>query len=102
MRRQRLLFFTVLFFGITAWTQAVTPPIRVLIIDGYSNHDWRHTTECAMALLRKSGVCEVTVSTAPPNNAPGYADWQPDFKSCDVVVQVCNSLGQVFDILYGK
>lgn len=93
MRRQWLFSFMIMLSLGTVGTQAATPPIRVLIIDGYSNHDWRHTTECAVALLLESGVFDVTVSTAPQNNSPGYADWQPDFKNCDVVVQVCNSLG---------
>jgi hypothetical protein len=72
---------------------AAAPPLRVLIIDGYSNHDWRHTTECALAVLLAPECCEVTVSTAPRSDAPDFDAWHPDFNNCDVVVQVCNSLG---------
>lgn len=67
--------------------------IKVLIIDGYSNHDWRYTTEVIEALLIHSGFCEVDVSTAPTNKSPNYFKWNPDFSNYDVVVQNVNSLG---------
>jgi len=72
---------------------AASRPIRVLAIAGYSNHDWRHTTECLLALLIESERCEVTVSTAPRNGSPDYTSWRPRFSDFDVVVQICNSLG---------
>jgi len=67
--------------------------IKVLIIDGYSNHDWEYTTLCIKSLLLSSGLCEVDVSTAPLNKSPQYNEWKPDFKKYDVVVQNTNSLG---------
>ena len=67
--------------------------IKVLIIDGYSNHDWRYTTEVIKSLLIHSGFCEIDISTAPTNNSPGYLKWDPDFSQYDVVVQNVNSLG---------
>jgi type 1 glutamine amidotransferase len=69
------------------------PKIKVLIVDGFSNHDWRHTTECVEALLLESGLCEVTVTTAPVKDAAKLAQWRPEFPRYDVVVQNCNSLG---------
>jgi hypothetical protein len=93
MRRLQYLLITITLLLSTLSVQGANRPIRVLIIDGYSNHDWRHTTECAASLLLASGLCEVTVSTAPLNGSPDHAAWQPDFENCDVVVQVCNSLG---------
>jgi type 1 glutamine amidotransferase len=67
--------------------------IKVLIIDGYSNHDWRYTTEVINTLLLHSGFCDVDVSTAPTNDSPNYYSWNPDFSKYDVVVQNVNSLG---------
>jgi type 1 glutamine amidotransferase len=68
------------------------PAIRVLIIDGYSNHDWRHTSECVLALLSESQLCSVEVTSAPRNSSPKYTSWQPEFSDYKVVVQVCNNL----------
>jgi type 1 glutamine amidotransferase len=68
--------------------------IKVLIVDGYSNHDWQRTTRLARGILEPTGLFEITVSTAPPStNDPAYATWSPAFKDFDVVVQTCNDLG---------
>jgi type 1 glutamine amidotransferase len=68
--------------------------IKVLIVDGYSNHDWPRTTRLARGILERSGVCEVSVSTVPVDtNDPAYARWLPAFRDFDVVVQTCNDLG---------
>lgn len=68
--------------------------IKVLIVDGYSNHDWQRTTQLARTILEKSGVCDVNVSTVPADKTdPAYANWLPVFKNFDVVVQTCNDLG---------
>src|SRR5262249_46927654 len=39
--------------------------IRVLIVDGYSNHDWQLTTKCLRGILEPSEICSCAVSTAP-------------------------------------
>ena len=70
------------------------PKIRALIIDGCSNHDWRLTTRCIRAILQPTGLFDVAVSTAPPTaTAPGWAQWRPRFRDCDVVIQTYNDLG---------
>jgi type 1 glutamine amidotransferase len=69
-------------------------PIRVLIVDGYSNHDWRLTTSLIRGILEPTGLFAVTVSTAPPTrDAPGWDTWRPAFKDYDVVIQHSNDLG---------
>lgn len=71
-----------------------SPPLRVLIVDGYSNHDWRLTTALIRGLLEPTGLFAVTVATAPSTaDDPAWADWRPDFAAFDVVVQTCNDLG---------
>jgi len=69
-------------------------PIKVLIVDGYSNHDWKKTTAIIQKQLLASGLFSVDVSTTPATQqAPGWAAWRPEFSKYDVVVQNCNSHG---------
>ena len=73
--------------------QAEPRRIRVLIIDGVSNHDWRQTTRILLAILEPTGLFEVSVSTSPPTaEAPGWDDWRPEFAQCDVVLQTYNDI----------
>lgn len=73
---------------------AAETKIRVLIVDGCSNHDWRLTTRCIRAILEPTGIFEVSVSTAPPTAAsPGWTEWRPRFRDFDVVIQTYNDLG---------
>lgn len=39
--------------------------LRVLILDGRNNHDWRGTTEALQAILERTGRFEVEVESAP-------------------------------------
>jgi len=67
--------------------------IRVLIVDGYSNHDWKLTTQLIRALLESTGLFTVDVSTSPASSTtPGWDAWRPRFKAYDVVVQNCNDI----------
>ena len=67
-------------------------PIRVLILDGQNNHDWKRTTESLRLTLAATGRFAVAVSTTPPKGAPAEAwqTWRPDFAACDVVVSNYN------------
>ncbi len=68
--------------------------IGVLIVDGFSNHDWAQTTAIVRRILKDSGRFEVAVSTAPAaRDAEGWEGWRPRFADFDVVIQNCNSLG---------
>src|ERR1700686_4340039 len=61
------------------------PKIRVLILDGFSNHDWHQTTALLRGILEPSGLFTVSVSTAPPTAAsPGWKRWRPKFSDYDV------------------
>jgi type 1 glutamine amidotransferase len=73
---------------------AETNRVRVLIVDGYSNHDWQRTTLLTRGILERSGLFEISVATAPAStNDPAYALWNPEFRNFDVVIQTCNDLG---------
>ena len=79
-------------FAITGHT--AESRIRVLIVDGYSNHDWQLTTRLIRGILEPAGVFDIAVSTAPPTkDAPGWDAWRPRFADFDVVIQTYNDLG---------
>ena len=65
--------------------------IRVLIVDGFSNHDWKQTTALLRGILDRTGEFKVDVSTVPQDpDSPEWATWHPDFFKYDVVIQTCN------------
>jgi type 1 glutamine amidotransferase len=71
---------------------AAEPKIRVLVVDGLSNHDWRLTTRSILAILAQTDLFDVTVSTAPPTpDSPEWANWRPKFSDYDVVIQHYNN-----------
>lgn len=63
--------------------------IRVLIIDGQNNHDWRKMTPWHKAQLEASGLFTVEVSTTPSGGA-GWENWNPDFSKYDVILSNYN------------
>jgi type 1 glutamine amidotransferase len=70
------------------------PPIKVLIVDGFSNHDWAHTTSLIRGVLQSSERFSVTVATCPAKpDDPAIATFRPRFAEHDVVLVNCNSLG---------
>jgi uncharacterized protein len=72
---------------------AADPPVRVLIVDGVSNHDWKLTTALIRGILEPTGLFAVTVSTGPSTkDSPDWATWRPRFKDFDVVIQTYNDL----------
>jgi type 1 glutamine amidotransferase len=82
----------IAFFGVLCPARAAdAPKIRVLIVDGYNNHDWRQTTAMIQAILAQSDLFDVSVSTAPAKAGdPAWATWRPKFSDYDVVIQNCN------------
>ena len=65
--------------------------IPVLIIDGFSNHDWKQTTAVTKMILEQSGSFQVEVSTVPTDSLAN-ADWLPKFEDYDVVIQNTNNI----------
>ncbi len=75
-------------------TAPVTTPVRVLIVDGFSNHDWRLTTQLIRGMLAADTRFDVAVSTAPPTaDSAGWQAWRPHFDAYDVIIQTCNDIG---------
>jgi len=70
--------------------------IKVLMIDGQNNHDWRKMTPPMKATLLATGRFTVAVSTLPSNADPKekWAEWKPEFAKYDVVVSNYNDGGK--------
>lgn len=66
-------------------------PIRVLIIDGFSNHDWEQTTAVTRWILEGSGRFIVDVSTIPVDSTQ-RSRWLPKFSAYPVVIQNTNNI----------
>jgi len=88
-----LLMITALWSTLEA-AETTPKPIRVLIVEGFSNHDWRLGTTLIRNVLKSTGLFTVTVSTSPAKATdPGWDAWRPAFTDHDVVIQTCNDYG---------
>ncbi len=66
--------------------------LRVLIVDGQNNHNWRAMTPPMKAELERSGRFTVDVATTPGPQAPSSAwdAFHPEFSKYDVVLSNYN------------
>jgi type 1 glutamine amidotransferase len=88
-----LCLLAMVFSNFVYSAHADKPKIRVLIVDGFSNHDWRQTTSLIRGILEPIGLFEIAVSTAPEKAGdPAWAAWRPKFSDYDVVIQNCNNI----------
>ena len=87
-----LLSAWVLSFGLAGRILCAEDKVRVLIVDGQNNHNWRAMTPPMKADLERSGRFTVDVATTPRPKAPA-SDWdafRPDFSKYDVVLSNYN------------
>lgn len=78
-----------------AFAQQQPAKINVLIVDGFSNHNWQQTTLMIKNFLDKSQLFNVDVSTAPSEaGSPEWENWNPQFKKYDVVIQNTNNVNK--------
>ncbi|MFN7289485.1 MAG: ThuA domain-containing protein, partial [Pirellula sp.] len=68
-------------------THAIEPSIKVLIVDGQNNHNWKATTPVLKAHLEQTKLFTVAVATSPASGSEGFA---PKFSDFDVVVMNYN------------
>jgi type 1 glutamine amidotransferase len=63
-------------------------PIKVLLLDGQNNHNWKATTPVMVEALEKDDFCKVTVSTSPPKKSRSdeWESWKPKFSNFDVTL----------------
>ncbi len=77
--------------GVSASSRGAEP-LKMLIIDGQNNHDWKAMTPPMKAALEGTGRFKVDVATTPDQKAP-KGDWdafRPDFSKYDVVLSNYN------------
>ena len=85
----------ILFAGILpGFSKTSHDKLRVLIVDGFSNHDWRQGTAMLRRILESTGEYSVAVSTAPQEiGSDAWVAWRPHFADYNVVIQTCNDNG---------
>lgn len=89
----KIKFFStlvLLFIVHIGYGQNSNKPIKVLIVDGFSNHDWEQTTKITKQILEKSKLFNVAISTAPVSFED--TSWNPNFKDYEVVIQNTNNI----------
>jgi type 1 glutamine amidotransferase len=89
---RRLFFPALIAVCAISTSQGAVGPIRVLIIDGQNNHDWKSMTPPMKTLLESTTRFTVDVATTPAKNAAktAWSEFQPDFSKYDVVVSNYN------------
>ena len=62
--------------------------IKVLLLDGQNNHNWKATTPVIVEALERDNLCNVTVSTSPPKKSSQdeWKTWKPNFQNYDVTL----------------
>ena len=88
MKAIRIFSLILLFVSTTAWAGK----LKVLLIDGQNNHNWKATTPVLVDALESSGRFTVTVSTSPARGAPkeNWGNWNPEFSAFDVTLSNYN------------
>ena len=92
MTRFMLICFAAVSLMISQTTDAADK-LKLLIIDGQNNHNWKATTPILKQFLTETGRFEVSVATTPPKKAApeAWEDFNPDFSQFDVVLSNYNS-----------
>ena len=70
-RRMKLLAL----LSLVTLSASAADKIKVLIVDGQNNHDWRKITPVLKQILEEPGIFSVDVDTAPGGG--GVATWSP-------------------------
>src|SRR5690554_3368455 len=83
-----MILLAIVFFP--TWGKQKTAS-KVVIVDGFSNHDWKQTSAVIKWLLEGTGRFEVDVTTVPLDSS-NWMLWNPDFNSYDVVIQNTNNI----------
>lgn len=77
--------FAVLGICITLCVTASAAPIKVLIVGGQNNHDWKGTNPILKKLLEETGLFTVDIVNTPPEGK-GMDGFNPKFSNYDVLV----------------
>ncbi len=90
MKRLRFLVSLVLSCAFASTSYA--GKIKVLLLDGQNNHNWKATSPVLIQALESSGKFAVTRSTSPAKGAAkeAWGDWKPNFDGHDVTLSNYN------------
>ncbi len=94
----RRSFLAAALLAVTASVALAQDKIKVLIVDGQNNHNYKAMTPFMKDQLEKSGLFAVDVSTTPPAAAKNakdehkeaWAKWRPKFSDYKVVLSNYN------------
>ncbi len=77
---------------VAPFARAEDAKIRVLIVDGQNNHDYKKMTPWHKAQLEATGKFTVDVSSTPPKGSPAaeWDKWRPEFSKYQVVLSNYN------------
>ncbi len=68
--------------------------IKVLIVEGVTNHAWEKRLNIVRAILAKDGSFDVDFTVTPTAAGdPAWNAWRPEFNDYDVVISGYNNLG---------
>ncbi len=88
----KLCLAVFLIFNIS-FCQSPSKEIKVLIVDGFSNHDWKQTSFLVKNLLENSGLFKVQITTVPIEiGSKSWQDWNPNFGDYHVIIQNTNNI----------
>jgi len=88
-----LLVFVSIFVAV-ADEGGVPPKIKVLIVEGVTNHAWEKRLNIVRAILAKDGSFDVDFTVTPTAAGdPAWDTWRPKFSDYDVVISGYNNLG---------
>ena len=93
IRRISLLMAAVVaVLSLPSTSVSAAEKLKLLIVDGQNNHNWKATSPVLKSFLEKTGRFTVTISTSPPRNGgeAAWAKFRPDFASADVVLSNYN------------
>lgn len=71
-----------------------TGKIRVLLVEGVTNHAWEKRANIVRAILARDGSFDVDITVSPSTAGdPAWDTWRPRFSDYDVVISGYNNLG---------
>ena len=100
MRTRSPLLYCYILYAAVAIAQMLnaasesSDSIQVLIVDGFSNHDWQATTDAIRSILSSDNQLQVKVSTVPTQSDPEWRLWNPNFSNYSVVIQNTNDISK--------
>ena len=70
----------------------INAQVKVLIIDGFSNHSVKKTTQKLLDIIATDASFESSVSTMPVYKSKEWVSWNPRFSKYQVVIQTTNDI----------